>query len=144
MSQAYIIHSTTLGTSSARPVTRYGTASSTDQALVQEVEADEALVMVDALLESMERAVYDTGADNLYNAPPPTAVPPDEQSNIIEERANFVRTCLRESEWTQLPDAPLTVAEVAEWTQYRADLRAYAAMPYNQGTSPAKPTTTEF
>ena len=30
---------------------------------------------------------------------------------------------LRESDWTQLPDAPLTAAERAEWAAYRQALR---------------------
>lgn len=30
---------------------------------------------------------------------------------------------LRESDWTQLPDAPVTASERAEWTSYRQALR---------------------
>lgn len=37
---------------------------------------------------------------------------------------------LRDCDWTQLPDAPLTGPQQAEWATYRADLRAIAAKTY--------------
>lgn len=45
---------------------------------------------------------------------------------------DLIRSLLRESEWTQLPDAPLTGPQQAEWTTYRADLRSIAAGTYGQ------------
>ena len=30
---------------------------------------------------------------------------------------------LRETDWTQLPDAPIDASEKAEWAQYRQELR---------------------
>jgi len=41
---------------------------------------------------------------------------------------------LRESDWTQLPDAPLTGQEKAEWVQYRQSLRD---LPSVAGENPA-------
>lgn len=46
---------------------------------------------------------------------------------IDEERLNVVRsirnTLLAQSDWTQLPDSPLTDAKRAEWATYRQALR---------------------
>lgn len=58
----------------------------------------------------------------------------------------MLTTLLRESDWSQLPDAPLTASQVTEWRTYRSELRALRNSPSWPGniTWPEPPTSTEF
>ena len=47
---------------------------------------------------------------------------------------------LARSDWTDLPNAPLTAEKVAEWQTYRQELRDYPAQSDRVSTLPAWPT----
>ena len=46
---------------------------------------------------------------------------------------------LRESDWTDLPNAPLTAEKVTEWVTYRQELRDYPAQSDRISTLPEWP-----
>ena len=50
--------------------------------------------------------------------PPP---PPEKTKEEIE--LDRVKTLLQESDWSMLPDVPMTVGEKENWLKYRAALR---------------------
>ena len=47
---------------------------------------------------------------------------------------------LRNSDWTQMTDSPLTDEKKAEWVTYRQELRDYPAQSDKVSTLPAWPT----
>ena len=47
---------------------------------------------------------------------------------------------LQQSDWTDLPNAPLTAEKVAEWATYRQELRDYPAQSDKVSTLPEWPT----
>ena len=51
--------------------------------------------------------------------PPATYTPGDNELNVRIYRQQL----LQQSDWTQLPDSPLTDAKKAEWATYRQELR---------------------
>jgi hypothetical protein len=58
----------------------------------------------------------------------------DQRKNEIDgpmstEVRNFRNQLLNRSDWTQLPDAPITAEKRAEWTQYRQQLRDITQNP---------------
>lgn len=61
---------------------------------------------------------YDSATQNWQD---PVA-PASQNQEIASER-------LKKSDWTQLPDVGLTLANVAEWRTYRAALRSIATNP---------------
>ena len=50
---------------------------------------------------------------------------------------------LQMSDWTDLPNAPLTAEKVAEWATYRQALRDYPSQSDRQSTLPDWPTPPE-
>lgn len=50
---------------------------------------------------------------------------------------------LQVSDWTDLPNAPLTAEKVAEWATYRQELRDYPAQSDKVSTMPDWPTPPE-
>ena len=50
---------------------------------------------------------------------------------------------LRDSDWTDLPNAPLTAEKVAEWVTYRQELRDHPAQSDRVSTMPDWPTPPE-
>ena len=50
---------------------------------------------------------------------------------------------LRDSDWTQVADGPMTAEKVAEWATYRQELRDYPAQSDKVSTLPAWPTPPE-
>lgn len=48
---------------------------------------------------------------------------PEENSYLLED-ISWIRTCeLKGSDWTQLPDSPLTAEKKQEWASYRTAMR---------------------
>ena len=45
------------------------------------------------------------------------------ESNVVEIVRSIRDSLLSRSDWTQLPDSPLTEAKRAEWATYRQELR---------------------
>jgi len=50
---------------------------------------------------------------------------------------------LRDSDWTQVADGPMTAEKVAEWATYRQELRDYPSQSDKVSTLPAWPTQPE-
>ena len=50
---------------------------------------------------------------------------------------------LQQSDWTDLPNAPLTAEKVAEWATYRQELRDYPSQSDRVSTLPEWPTPPE-
>ena len=50
---------------------------------------------------------------------------------------------LRDSDWTQVADGPMTAEKVAEWATYRQELRDYPAQSDKVSTLPEWPTPPE-
>jgi hypothetical protein len=68
---------------------------------------------------------------------------PFTQEDIDTRELNIVRSerdlLLKESDWTQLPNSPLTTQKVEEWATYRQELRDVTnSKPYVFPTPPQK------
>lgn len=50
---------------------------------------------------------------------PPDPEPATESDLILEQ----VQSLLKDSEWSMLPDAPITIGQKEQWIKYRDDLR---------------------
>ncbi len=54
----------------------------------------------------------------------PCAVDPDDDLEMLGQRNRVQRDrLLRDADWTQLPDSPLSPSQRAEWAAYRQQLR---------------------
>jgi len=62
-----------------------------------------------------------------YDTPPAGSdvVDSPDQEQAMRDVRNWRNELLLESDYTQLPDAPLTAAQVAQWRVYRQALRDY-------------------
>lgn len=135
----FIIYRTDTGTAIARPVVGWGHCP--DGAEASQTQApNEATAAAPAGLKEDQDYTYDTVALTLTAT---TAAEPIEEATDNRRR---IVTELRDSEWSQLPDAPLTSGEIMLWALYRADLRALSTKPEwpSVATWPVKPTSTEF
>lgn len=139
----YIVYDSTSGGATTRPILRWGVVARASEVAPQATEAGEVAVAV-ALQPNMEIKIWDEVASSIEDRPFAPGVSIEEQQRILDRRHEFIRAELRESEWAMLSDTPLTVPEQAEWTAYRADLRTYATLNYNEDMTLTKPTTTEF
>ena len=83
-------------------------------------------------------AIGDLYEDGQFVPPPPNY---DAQWAIVRAERNAK---LAASDWTQLPDAPLTAEQKAQWATYRQELRDVTAQPdpFNI-VWPVAPTTTQ-
>lgn len=135
----FIIYRTDTGSETARPVIAWGHCPDGDEAS-QTQAASEVAIPAPAGLKEDQDYTYDTVSGTLSAT---TAAEPIEQEADNRRR---IEAELRESEWSQLPDAPLTAAELVLWTQYRAELRGLSSKPEwpAVGVWPVKPTSTEF
>jgi hypothetical protein len=65
--------------------------------------------------------------------------PPAKTIYTIADRKFYRNQQLRESDWTQLPDAPLTDIEKELWKEYRQQLRELAFDPNENTEFPQRP-----
>ena len=90
------------------------------------------LTVNDIILESDESII-----EGMYEAEKYKIIDGAAVEQTLEEDIRTPRNVLlAESDWTQLPDSPLTDAKKAEWAAYRSALRS---LPDNT-TDPANPT----
>ena len=53
-------------------------------------------------------------------------IPPIDTFDLLQDLRNTRDAFLRESDWTQVPDSPLSDSKKAEWATYRQTLRLQA------------------
>jgi hypothetical protein len=68
---------------------------------------------------------------------------PITEDELIEKQLNIIRSerdrLLKDSDWTQIPNSPLSAEKVQEWATYRQQLRDITnTTPYEFPTSPQK------
>lgn len=129
-SKEFVVYSTNTGTATARPILRWGKARSTASAEAQ-AGVNEAVRIVDAVPQptsvygrfTINTSTWAVSAEIVPGAPGGDPRTPEQIEDWKNSRKGAIRMLLRESEWSQLPDAPLTTARVAVWAAYRAALR---------------------
>lgn len=138
----YLIYDNINGSDTARPVVGWGECPNGQEA-EQGFAPGETSVATTEVLTEGSIYTYDTVAQTVTGSSA-AAEPVTE----LEARRK-IKAILDGSVWTQLPDAPLTTAEVQEWADYRAALRNLPTKPGWPDTvvwptlDPAT-TTTEF
>lgn len=86
--------------------------------------------------------LYDTASQSVATLTTTAQESPADRALRLREA---IRQALRESDWTQLPDAPLTPAAVAEAAAWRAGLRDIPKTPgWEAGTYDLAQPWTEF
>lgn len=65
----------------------------------------------------------------------------NEDAYYVERMRHWRDILLAQSDWTQLPDSPLTDAKKTEWATYRQALRDFPSdwVPSNTANFPDKP-----
>lgn len=158
MAVNYVVYSTNTGSATARPILRWGQAASSAEAAVQAINANEAVREVTTL--PAPTSVYGTftintttwaiSSETIIGAAGGAFRTPAQIEDLKNERKGQIRQALRDSEWSQLPDAALTTGQKAEWLAYRDYLRAMYSTSCDIGSDscaealPPKPTTPEF
>jgi hypothetical protein len=99
---------------------------------------DERLTELGSGYAGVEKNNYNPDTDRYYNASTDTFSGPTDveaDAELVQKIRNDRTEMLRASDWTQLPDSPLTDTKKQEWATYRQQLRD---MPTTD--NPANPT----
>lgn len=129
----YIVYQTSPASGTQHLLLRSGDAPS-DMIAMQAGSGETAIAWAGtvptAALDSGVTWFFDTASSAFVSIAAPLPAP---SGTAHEERARaLIKQRLRDTEWTQLPDAPLTSGQKADYATYRADLRALA----NNGSLP--------
>jgi hypothetical protein len=126
----YIVFNNTSGTSDQRSVLRWGDAPASLIAIQADGAEETAVAFAGTLPQNGTSSLiytYNETTGALSTASfaepnPPSLLHPDWVAAMARLNA-LLRAC----DWTQLPDAPLSTQELADWVAYRAALRAVPA-----------------
>lgn len=148
----FVVYSTTSGSSTARPVTRWGecpVASIAAQAGTDEGASEVASLGSLATATSPTGYTINTVTAVLTFVGSPYSPTAAEYEQAVFKDTTRIRDALRASDWAVLSDAPLTAPQKADWITYRSALRALAldsafGQPASDFALPVAPTTTEF
>jgi hypothetical protein len=81
-----------------------------------------------------------------YDTPPADSYVVDspDQAQAMRDVRNYRNELLLESDYTQLPDAPFTPAQVVQWREYRQALRDYPnQIDVNHWSAPPWPVASQ-